>query len=97
MFEFIRDFEGEIQALRAKDCGKYLDQNLGMAKWQAKKYLDTCLYCIREEKPGLSRIRSAERIKQRKRPGKKGVEIRNILYGRTVCACGRLMPPLRVF
>ena len=49
MFEFIRDFEGEIPGAAAKDCGNYLDQNLGMAKWQAKKYLDTCLYCIREE------------------------------------------------
>ena len=48
MFEFIRDFEGEIPGAAAKDCGNYLDQNLGMAKWQAKKYLDTCLYCIRE-------------------------------------------------
>ena len=49
MYEFIRDFEGEIPGASAKDCGNYLDQNLGMAKWQAKKYLDTCLYCIREE------------------------------------------------
>ena len=49
MFVFIRDFEGEIPGAAAKDCGNYLDQNLGMAKWQAKKYLDTCLYCIREE------------------------------------------------
>ena len=49
MFVFIRDFEGEIPGAAAKDCGNYLDQNLGMAKWQAKKYLDTCLYFIREE------------------------------------------------
>ena len=49
MFEFIRDFEGEIPGAAAKDCGNYLDQNLGMANWQAQKYLDTCLYCIREE------------------------------------------------
>lgn len=49
MFEFIRDFEGEIPGAAAKDCGNYLDQNLGMAKWLAKKYLDSCLYCIKEE------------------------------------------------
>ena len=49
MFVFIRDYEGEVPGAAAKDCGNYLDQNLGMAKWQAKKYLDTCLYCIREE------------------------------------------------
>ena len=49
MFEFIRDFEGDIPGAAARDCGNYLDQNLPMAKWQAKKYLDTCLYCIKEE------------------------------------------------
>ena len=49
MFVFIRDYEGEVPGAAAKDCGNYLDQNLGMAKWQAQKYLDTCLYCIREE------------------------------------------------
>lgn len=49
MFEFIRDFEGEIPGAAAKDCGNYLDQNLGMAKWLAKRYLDNCLYCIKEE------------------------------------------------
>ena len=49
MFAFIRDFVGEIPGAAAKDCGNYLDQNLTMAKWQAKKYLDTCLYCIKEE------------------------------------------------
>ena len=49
MFEFIRDFEGDIPGAAARDCGNYLDQNLPMARWQAKKYLDTCLYSIKEE------------------------------------------------
>ena len=40
MWEFIRDFEGE------KDCGNYLDMNLPMAKYLAKKYLDEVLYHI---------------------------------------------------
>ena len=49
MFAFIAGYEGDVPGANARDCGNYLDQNLGMAKWQAKKYLDTCLYCIREE------------------------------------------------
>ena len=40
MYEFIRDFEGEIPGAAAKDCGNYLDMNLGMAKYLAKKYLE---------------------------------------------------------
>lgn len=45
-FEFIRDFEGEIPGASAKDCGNYLDMNLNMAKYLAKKYLDEVLYHI---------------------------------------------------
>lgn len=45
-FEFIRDFEGDIPGACAKDCGNYLDMNLGMAKYLAKKYLDEVLYHI---------------------------------------------------
>ena len=37
---FVRDFEGEIPGATAKDCGNYLDQNLPMAKYEAKKYLE---------------------------------------------------------
>lgn len=48
-FEFVRDFEGEIPGASAKDCGNYLDMNLGMAKYLAKKYLDNVLYHIRPE------------------------------------------------
>ena len=39
-FEFIRDFEGEVPGAAARDCGNYLDMNLGMAKYMARKYLD---------------------------------------------------------
>ena len=39
MFAFIRDFEGEIPGACAKDCGNYLDMNLPMARYYAKKYL----------------------------------------------------------
>ena len=38
-FEFIRDFEGEIPGASPRDCGNYLDMNLGMAKYLADKYL----------------------------------------------------------
>ncbi len=39
MFEFVRDFEGEIPGAAPEECGNYLDQNLGMAKWLAARYL----------------------------------------------------------
>ena len=47
MFEFIRDFEGEIPGASPKDCGNYLDMNLGMAKYLAKKFLNEVLYDIK--------------------------------------------------
>ena len=50
MFEFIRDFEGEIPGASAKDCGNYLDQNLGMAKYLSKKYLAEVLNDITDER-----------------------------------------------
>ncbi len=43
MFTFIRDYEGEIPGASPKDCGNYLDMNLGMAKYCAKRYLDNTL------------------------------------------------------
>ena len=39
LFVFIRDFRGEVPGAAAKDCGNYLDMNLGMANYLAKKYL----------------------------------------------------------
>ena len=50
MYEFARDFEGEVPGASAKDCGNYLDMNLGMAKYLAKKYLDEVLYGIGEDR-----------------------------------------------
>ena len=46
MYEFIRDFKDEVQGASAKDCGNYLDMNLGMANYLAKRYLDNTLYVI---------------------------------------------------
>ena len=39
LFAFIRDFEGEVPGASARDCGNYLDMNLGMAKYLATRYL----------------------------------------------------------
>ena len=50
MFTFIRDFEGDVPGASAKDCGNYLDMNLPMAKYLAKKYLEEVLTDIPEER-----------------------------------------------
>jgi S-ribosylhomocysteine lyase len=50
MFEFMRDFEGDIPGAAAKDCGNYLDQNLPMAKYLSKRFLDNVLYDIKEDR-----------------------------------------------
>lgn len=50
MFTFIADFEGEVPGASAKDCGNYLDMNLPMAKYLAKKYLHDVLDGILPER-----------------------------------------------
>ena len=50
MYEFIRDFEGPVPGADPKDCGNYLDMNLGMTKYLARKYLDEVLYGIDESR-----------------------------------------------
>ena len=50
MFVFIADFEGEVPGASAKDCGNYLDMNLPMAKYLAKKYLEEVLEGILENR-----------------------------------------------
>ena len=50
LFEFIKGFEGEIPGASKTGCGNYLDMNLGMAKYLAKKYLNEVLYHITEER-----------------------------------------------
>ena len=46
MYEFIRDFEGEVPGASARDCGNYLDMNLPMAKYVADRYLNQVLYVL---------------------------------------------------
>lgn len=42
MYTFIADYEGEVPGACARDCGNYLDMNLPMAKYLARKFL-TCV------------------------------------------------------
>lgn len=46
MFEFIRDYKDEVPGASPKDCGNYLDMNLGMANFVAGRYLEKTLYGI---------------------------------------------------
>ena len=46
MYEFIRDYHGEVPGASPKDCGNYLDMNLPMANYLAKRYLENVLYHI---------------------------------------------------
>ena len=50
MFEFIRDFEGDVPGAAARDCGNYLDMNLPMTRFLAGRYLDEVLRDIAEER-----------------------------------------------
>lgn len=50
MFDFIANYEGEVPGASAKDCGNYLDMNLPMAKYLAKKYLQEVLNGITKER-----------------------------------------------
>lgn len=43
MYRFIRDYRGEVPGASPRDCGNYLDMNLGMANYLARKYLDEVL------------------------------------------------------
>ncbi len=50
MFEFIRDYQGEVPGASPMDCGNYLDMNLPMANYLAKRYLEQVLYGIGEDR-----------------------------------------------
>ena len=50
LFNFIANDEGEIPGACAKDCGNYLDMNLSMAKYWAKRYLEEVLDNIDESR-----------------------------------------------
>ena len=48
LFTFIAEFNDEIPGASAKDCGNYLDMNLPMARYLAKKYLNDVLLDIKK-------------------------------------------------
>ncbi len=50
MFTFIAGFEGDVPGACARDCGNYLDMNLPMARYVAKRYLDEVLTDITDER-----------------------------------------------
>jgi S-ribosylhomocysteine lyase len=43
LFKFVAEFEGDVPGASARDCGNYLDINLPMAKYEAKKYYEEVL------------------------------------------------------
>lgn len=49
MFTFIAEFDDEVPGATPKDCGNYLDMNLPMARYLARKYLDEVLEHITEK------------------------------------------------
>lgn len=50
LFSFISEFEGEVPGAAAIHCGNYLDMNLPMAKYLAKRYLTEVLEDITEDR-----------------------------------------------
>lgn len=50
MYKFISEFEGDVPGAAAKDCGNYLDMNLSMARFIAKKFLNEVLENISDER-----------------------------------------------
>ena len=49
MFDFMAKFEGDVPGADSKSCGNYLDQNLPMAKYEAKKFYEEVLLHLTEE------------------------------------------------
>ena len=49
LYKFMAEFKGNIPGATAIECGNYLDQNLPMANYEAKKYLEETLENLGEE------------------------------------------------
>ena len=45
---FMRDFTEEVPGAAARDCGNYLDMNLPMANYLAKKFYEEVLCSLTE-------------------------------------------------
>lgn len=50
MMEFIQNYEGDIPGASAVECGNYLDLNLDMAKYWAKRFIEEVLEHLTEER-----------------------------------------------
>lgn len=50
LYTFMADFTGDVPGASAVECGNYLDMNLPMAKYLAKKYLTEVLENIDESR-----------------------------------------------
>ncbi len=50
MFRYMAEYEDEVPGASAVCCGNYLDMNLPMARYVAKRYLDTVLADFTEER-----------------------------------------------
>ncbi len=50
LFTFIRDYRDAVPGADPKDCGNYLDMNLGMANYLADRYLREVLDGITQER-----------------------------------------------
>ncbi|MGN1262605.1 MAG: S-ribosylhomocysteine lyase [Prevotella sp.] len=48
-FRFVAEFEGDIPGAAPQDCGNWLLHDLPMARWEAKKYVEEVLDCIKDE------------------------------------------------
>ena len=48
-FLFIANYEGEIPGATERDCGNYILQDLAMARYEAKKYLNETLNCTTDD------------------------------------------------
>ena len=49
LYKFMAEFKGDIPGATAIECGNYLDQNLPMANYETKKYLEETLENLGEE------------------------------------------------
>ncbi len=48
-FRFIAEYDGDVPGATPRDCGNYLLQDLPMARWESRKFLDEVLNRLREE------------------------------------------------
>lgn len=49
MFLYVINFDQDVPAATSKECGNFLDHNINFAKFEAKKFYDEVLSCIKDE------------------------------------------------